>query len=272
MKKNIFLLLLTIGTAMALFGCGRNNQDHAEQKGTDAVGTENHAVSDVTGTESAADTENTSQLKLGTAVEIPESFEGELAETDAHESLERAIAKYCNVAEEDYFNVRYYYNYVDLNGDSNDEILALVLGHNIKGIDGNVLLWLDESDEDKISDASVKQAFRQIGVPVYVSNHMTQGYRDLIIADIRNTTDDAVTEAGTDNVVSDGATGEGDGLMNSVDQTYKLLTWNGDQYQTLQEGKVLYHLEGYEGSAILTNNIESDWINDNYHVLGEAMR
>ena len=58
----------------------------------------------------------------------------------------------------------------------------------------------------------------------------------------------------------------------SVDQQYRLLLWNGERYQRIEEGQALFSLAGYEGLAILTNNIESDLVNDNYHFLGEAMR
>ena len=57
-----------------------------------------------------------------------------------------------------------------------------------------------------------------------------------------------------------------------TEQQYRLLVWDGERYQTLDEGTALFSLEGYEGIAILTNNIESDLVNDNYHFLGEAMR
>ena len=54
-------------------------------------------------------------------------------------------------------------------------------------------------------------------------------------------------------------------------QSYTLLVWTGEKYQELEEGAPLSGLGGYEGTAVLTNNLESDRINDNYHFLGESM-
>ena len=339
MKKRAVVRILTAAVLTSvLAGCGGKGTENAKNNNTGTAGTED--TIDNIGAESAAGTENgSSQLQLGSAVEIPESFDGQLAETDAHEYLERVIAAYCNVPEEEYANVRYYYNYVDLNGDSENEILALVLGQNVQGIEGNILLWLDDEDWNDVEDADaddVEQAFKQVGVPIYISNHMTGGYRDLIIPE--NTNIVAGTEgSGLDTVgggngdeidaevTATGVTGvdvtsEGEGMDGANDgadtsaagavgagagaagtdtagdgsdtvgtdaqdmsselgiplipseQQYRLLVWNGERYQRPEEGTALFTLEGYEGIAILTNNIESDYLNDNYHFLGEAMR
>ena len=319
-KKAVILALAAAMLTSAIAGCGRRNTDNPKDNNTGMANTE--GTIDNTGTESAMNTENgSSQLQLGYAVEIPENFDGQLAETKAHERLERVIADYCNVPEEEYANVRYYYNYVDLDGDSETEILALVLGQDVEGIQGNILLWLDEDDDEDDDDKdAVEQAFKQVGTPIYISNHMTGGYRDLIIpnntnlvmgtegsgldtvggstgnepvvdADVTMTgvTGTSITEtddsnssnsSGTGSTGSDSDTssGETDGAgelgipLIPSEQQYRLLVWDGERYQTLDEGTALFSLEGYEGIAILTNNIESDLVNDNYHFLGEAMK
>ncbi len=314
MKKKVIILLLTsavITSAMAGCGCGRGNAgNNTNDNGADITGTEEFTADD-TGTESVFDTENaTSQLQLGNAVEIPQGWEGQLAETNAHGELERVIADYCGVAQEDYTNVRYYYNYVDLNGDSKNEILALVLGENVTGVDGNVLLWIDDAEDGNITKDSVRQSFHQVEAPVYISNHMTEGYRDLIVAnytgaaDINtdgtaadtNTADTAASTRSIDSDTTQGnATKQGtapaDGVTQNADnQTgtennaagaaeassvgvgYRLLVWTGEKYQDLEEGTALDSLDDYEGTAILTNNMESDLANENYHFLGEALK
>ena len=158
MKKRAMLLFFTSVLCMAFaVGCGRGKQDNADGSHQTAQDTQQGGEIDSTGTESAADSETTSQLQLGNAVEIPESFDGELAETEAHPQLEKAIAEYSGIAEEDYGNVRYYYNYVDLNGDGRNEILALVLGQDVTGIDGNMLLWLDEPEDVNVTSHSIRQ-------------------------------------------------------------------------------------------------------------------
>lgn len=252
MKKNA-VLVVCVSVVFAVFtgGCGNH---------TDTADTEENLQSEQTGTEAVMepDTENnSSQLQLGTAVEIPAGFQGQRSETDANEQLEKIIAEYYHVAEENYANVRYNYNYTDLNGDGENEILAFVSGEQAEGIDGNVLLWLDEADTDRLSANSVRQVFHQAEAPVYISSHMTQGYRDLIISDNRNTV--SIEEVRSCAVPV------------SLEQTYLLLTWNGEQYQAPEEGTALFSLDGYEGTAVLTD-IKSDSMNADYHFLGEAMK
>lgn len=290
MKKRAMLLFFTSVLCMAFAaGCGRGKQDNADGSHQTAQDTQQGGEIDSTGTESAADSETTSQLQLGNAVEIPESFDGELAETEAHPQLEKAIAEYSGVSEEDYGNVRYYYNYVDLNGDGRNEILALVLGQDVTGIDGNMLLWLDEPEDVNVTSHSIRQVFRQVGAPIYISNHMTEGYRDLIITEKQaaNGNGDrtkAVNAANAGRTVDgeetsldetaglDETTGENGAEMISIEQTYFLSVWKGDKYQELEEATAISSLDGYEGTAILTNNMESDIVTDNYHFLGEAMK
>lgn len=290
MKKNMrALVFVTAVLAFSMAGCGKN-QAGSDDNGTNLGNTEDNAAVDPTGAGNMADAEGSSQLQLGSAVEISAGFQGELAETSAHAQLEKAITEYCGIAESDYVNVRYYYNYVDLNGDGTNEILALALGQKVSGINGNVLLWMDETD-DNIGAGAVRQAFWQVGVPVYISNHMTEGYRDLILDDNRDALGDGGGRQAEDIDVSnagrtadgrrtslqrtaglDETTGENGAALIALDPSYMLLTWEGGKYQDFENGTALSSLEGYEGTAILTNNIESDFINDNYHVLGEAMR
>lgn len=286
MKKRAVLLLLTLAVFLAAaMGCGQEKQGNSNDNDADASEIDEGA--EAAGTEAAMDTEGTSQLQLGSAVEIPASFEGQHAETGAHARLDRAIAEYCDVAEEDYGHVRYYYNYVDLNEDGESEILALVSGKEAPGIDGNMLLWLDESEDEKITRHSIRKAFRQTGAPVYISDHMTDGYRDLILTqerDVfgRNGTED-VNAANAGRTVEgeetsldetaglDETTGVNGAEMLAVEEAYLLLVWAGDNYQEPEEGAAVSSLDGYEGTAVFTNNIESDIAGGNYHILGEAM-
>lgn len=331
MKKRLFLMVLTTTVlTSALAGCGRKEENNANDNTVNEAATE-EIIQEDTETETIMGTEEdtTNQLQLGNAVEIPEGWDGEAAETDAHGQLERVIAEYCGVAETDYANVRYYYNYVDLNGDSKNEILAFVIGNEVAGIDGTMLLWIDDSENGNITKDSVKQSFKKVGTPVYISNHMTEGYRDLILADdsamaaakvetTSNADANAVGEpaSGTDVNAADEATNGTDTKTRSVDSDttqgnatkqapadgtventesatttslekspadenltdailaepeYRLLVWTGEKYQELEEGTVLENLEGQEGTAIITNNLEADFSNDNYHFLGEAM-
>lgn len=310
MKKKVMILFFAsaiLTSALTGCGCGRGNtNDNTNINGTEEMTQEEF------GTETINDTENAgSQMQLGSAVEIPQGFDGQLAETEPHGQLERVIADYCGVAQEDYTNVRYYYNYADLNGDSKKEILALVFGENVTGIDGNVLLWIDGADDDNFTKDSVKQSFANVSAPVFISNHMTEGYRDLILANYTDAADEAAgnangnTQADNPDTVqarnqvqpkNAAAAQTGDAQADTTDTAqedtavttsengteqpagtasmgvgYRLLVFQGERYQTLEEGTALDSLDNYEGTAILTNDMERDMQNDNYHFLGEAL-
>ena len=314
MKKKVMILFFAsaiLTSALTGCGCGRGNTGGNTNDNTNTNGTEEMTQEEF-GTETINDTENAgSQMQLGSAVEIPQGFDGQLAETEPHGQLERVIADYCGVAQEDYTNVRYYYNYADLNGDSKNEILALVFGENVTGIDGNVLLWIDGADDDNFTKDSVKQSFANVSAPVFISNHMTEGYRDLIIANYTDAADEAAgnangntqadnpdtvqarnqvqpknaTAAQTGDAQADttDTAQEGTAVTTSENGTeqpagaasmgvgYRLLVFQGGRYQTLEEGTALDSLDNYEGTAILTNDMERDMQNDNYHFLGEAL-
>ena len=314
MKKKVMILFFAsaiLTSALTGCGCGRGNTGGNTNDNTNINGTE-EITQEEFGTETINDTENAgSQMQLGSAVEIPQGFDGQLAETEPHGQLERVIADYCGVAQEDYTNVRYYYNYADLNGDSKKEILALVFGENVTGIDGNVLLWIDGADDDSFTKDSVKQSFANVSAPVFISNHMTEGYRDLIIANYTDAADEAAGNANgntqadnpdtvqarnqvqpknaaaaqTGNAQADttDTAQEGTAVTTSENGTeqpagtasmgvgYRLLVFQGERYQTLEEGTALDSLDNYEGTAILTNDMERDMQNDNYHFLGEAL-
>lgn len=327
MKRKAITLFLTMAVAISAVGCGRGNDnknntgivENTENKGAGNVGTESVMENTESGTEN-----DFNQLQLGNALELPEGFEGAEGETDAHGDLEKLIAKHLNIGEENYKSIRYYYNYVDLNGDSKNEILAMVLGESLNDQGGNRLLWIDASGDNLTTDA-ILQEFQGVSAPVYISNHMTEGYRDLILCNnIGINNDTAPGAAGTENGTANGtntAAGTENGTANGTNTTagtengtangtnttagtdngnlgdtdtpaganngntngtstmngdksnsgYVLLKWNGNKYQEINEGTVLNDLTGYEGNAVITNDLERDYREDTYHFLGEAM-
>jgi len=284
MKRKVFTLFLSTAIAMSAIGCGRANDkkdntgsvDNTENQGAGTIGSESVMESTENGTES-----DFNQLQLGNALELPEGFEGAEGETDAHGELEQVIAQHLNIAEEDYQNISYYYNYVDLNGDSKNEILVMVMGERLNQDGGNRLIWLDASG-DSLSADSILQEFTGISAPVYISNHMTEGYRDLILCnnigmnnditqDNLGTGTDETGAAASDTSQAAGGNGSMESSSDNGRSGYVLLVWKGDKYQEIQEGTVLEDLQGYEGSAIITNDMSRDFREDTYHFLGEAM-
>lgn len=255
MKKRVVMMFLALALAATFMtGCGTqtkapqenstetkdesvnadNGNTESGNANNDNVDNDNTDTTDAA-TESTEDT--TSQLQLGYALEIPKGFEKILPEAKPNQMVEKIIAQYYNVPQNQSEKLAYYYNYVDLNGDSVDEILALVAEvdkdwDEADEIDEESLLWISIEDENVIADA-VNQVFTEAEAPVYISYHMTEGYRDLIIRE--------------------------------DEDEYYLLVWNGERYQTENEGQRLPNLNGYEGQAVLT-------MEGNYHVLGSAQQ
>lgn len=252
-------LVMTLTNAIML-GCGRSqNENNANTKVEETTENRQNAPveniaepqeetgnADNTGANGAntdnADTENadntaTSQLQLGYALEIPKGFEKVLPEAEPNQMVEKVITQHYNIPQNQYDKLAYYYNYVDLNGDGADEILACILEidkdwDEADEAEEETVLWISIEDENVISDA-VKQEFADAEAPVFISHHMTEGYRDLILRE--------------------------------DEDEYHLLVWNGERYQTENEGEELPNLNGYEGQAVLT-------LEGTYHVLGSAQQ
>lgn len=239
MKNKIVICgIVGIFLVSALTGCGSRNRTETEQDNqsastvsTESAGDFSEDFSENITMDDTQSMDTTDQLGLGNAVEIPEGWDGQLAETESDQRIERIIAEYCNIEEPAESRTPYYYNYVDLDGDSRDEILALVLGEEQK------LLWIAAETEN--GEEAVRKEFRNIEAPVYISHHMTEGYRDLI-------------------------------MQRAGELGYVRVVWKGDGYQDVSEGEILQDLNGYEGTAVLTNNMQTDLANENYHFLGEA--
>lgn len=252
MKKRIVVMFMTLVIVSSfLVGCGFGKKKDTPM--TDKEDTQKEEfvrdTEEMLGTEIVPGSTQADEMTLGAAVEVPKGFESNMAEEAAHPELELVIAQYCNVPEENYEQVRYYYNYVDLNGDKDEEILALVLLDGVKDFKENVLLWIDASKEELTKD-SVKQAFHKVGAPVFISNEMTEGYRDLIV---KNESED--NEHKQEN-----------------DTMYTLLKYtNEGKYQEIKDGKKLEHLDDYSGHAIITNDIMTEYDKNMYHFLGEGL-
>lgn len=71
----------------------------------------------------------------------------------------------------------FYYNYIDLNNDGDNEIFVLVVGPYTSGSGGSTAFILEE----KRHRLSIKQKFTLVNVPIVISESMTNGYRDIIV-------------------------------------------------------------------------------------------
>ena len=200
MRKGIHKaeLILVILAAAAFCGCGKSNTDTSAK--TDSIGA----------SETVTDSENTSAGMLNatyeenTAAEATtsennhteaETFEETLidqieqeiqkntpaitvsyAETEEYPELAEFLITYFEIPEEYLAESRYYYNYVDLNEDGTEEILALVVGDYTTGSGGDTVLFIEKEAENFV----VSDAFYMVRTPVIISDNMTNGWHDLI--------------------------------------------------------------------------------------------
>lgn len=152
---------------------------------------------------------------------------GVYAEAQPNKELEEKMIEYLQIPNDFLDETKYYYNYVDLNNDSKEEIFTVVMGPYTSGTGGSMALYMVQDDT---GEWQVQQEFTLIQTPVIVSNKVTNGNKDLIV-------------------------------MNSgggADGNYVVLTYKDGKYATVNEGTVIQGLEGITGKAIISNDIAEE--------------
>lgn len=206
MKKRIHkaeIILITLTAAM-LCGCGKTNTDTTERNdasgiaGTEALEQEKLEYASTEPADVAEDASSTETLdKMETEAKDTETENEELslkeqieqeveyytqeitvtyAETAEYPALAEFLISYFEIPQEYQAESRYYYNYVDLNEDGINEILALVVGDYTTGSGGDTVLLI----EDRAEGFSVAEAFYMVRTPVLISDNITNGWHDLI--------------------------------------------------------------------------------------------
>jgi hypothetical protein len=148
------------------------------------------------------------------------------AEAKPNVELEKAIIDYLEIPEEYLAKTKYYYNYVDLNMDGNNEIFVVVMGPYTSGTGGSTALHITQAN----TGMKVNQKFTMIQTPVIVSDKVTNGGKELIVRK------------------------SGGGATSS----YVVLTCSDGKYTTVNEGTAIPGLEAVFGKAIISNDILKD--------------
>lgn len=172
---------------------------------------------------------------------LPQGVEQIKAETEPNELLRQAIVDYYEIPEEYWEQTKYYYNYVDLNGDGTEEIFAVVMGSYTSGSGGNSALWCREHE----GEMEIMQAFTLVNTPVIVTkdalNGQEYGARGLIMQR------------------------SGGGAEAEIVQ----LTCSDGVYTNVADAPVIEDIEDIQGTAILCNNLIEDAESGNYLTLAE---
>lgn len=148
------------------------------------------------------------------------------AETKPNAELEKTVIDYLEIPEDSLAKTKYYYNYVDLNMDGNNEIFVVVMGPYTSGTGGSTALHIIQTN----TGLKVKQKFTLIQTPVIISDTVTNGAKELIVRK------------------------SGGGATSS----YVVLTCKDGKYTTVNEGTAIPGLEAVAGKAIISNDILKD--------------
>lgn len=137
--------------------------------------------------------------------------------------MRKLIIDYYEIPEEYYESTRYYYNYVDLDDDGEDEMFVVVMGPYTSGTGGSSALWVTTNS----GKLHVKQDFTIVNTPVIVSDNLTDGVHDLIVPYY------------------------GGGAQSQ----YSILEFQSDSFPRVSDGKMSETLDGVTGTAIIANDI-----------------
>lgn len=159
MKKTlcmVFFLAVLAGTA----GCGeKNNADTIEQTDTQ--------------------TEKTLEEHFFLAEQDEQNYNvlEEYSEDDEYPELAAFLTEYYQIPEEECKETRYYYNYIDLNEDGTDEIVAVTIGDTVSDTRGDVALILRLGENGQFE---VLGAFSEIHTPVMISDELENDWHKII--------------------------------------------------------------------------------------------
>lgn len=172
---------------------------------------------------------------------LPQGVEQIKAETQPNELLRQAIIDYYEIPEEFWEQTRYYYNYVDLNGDGAEEIFAVIIGSYTSGSGGDSALWCREYE----GEMKIMQAFTLVNTPVIVTEEALNG-----------------REYGAKGLIMQR---RGGGAETEIVQ----LSCSDGVYTNVADAPVIENPDEIQGTAIICNNLIEDMESGNFLTLAE---
>lgn len=229
-RTNLLALSLAGAMALSLAACGTSTTGNASSSASSAPAP---VASGTAATSSAA---AASAPEFSDAAWLPAGIEQLKSETKANPELAKAIIDYYQIPDDALATTRYYYNYVDLNDDGTDEILAVVSGPYTSGSGGDSMLWVMPN-----ADMAVSQAFTLVHMPIIVTDEMVNGAKQLVMQRYGGGANTEIVE----------------------------LTCSDGQYTNVSDGKVLENVDGIKGTAILYNDYAADTESGNFLTLAK---
>lgn len=252
MKKKIILTFMSVSILFGIAGCTSKDQVLPEtaivpqtENVTEALSGQTPATPAIDAAGEAAkaeasdeDAPDTDELFTGW---LPDSVTQLKSETAPHKALQEKIIDYYEIPEEYFKETKYYYNYVDLNGDGTDEIFAVIIGSYVSGSGGNSALWCKETD----AGIEILQAFTLVNTPIVVT---------------QNTTD---TQTGNAKSLLLQRSGGG------ADTEIVLLSCPDGIYTNVADAHAVENTDEIGGTAIICNNLITDMENGTYLTLAD---
>lgn len=157
MNKTLTLILL-LSLSFSVLGCSSN------PKKTNSNLTKKAPVQDLTG--------------LNPLYTLPKTLKRIPSHKEERPALIKALIKGLKIPKEYANNTLLYYNRVDLDPNLQEEYFVELLGRYTSGTGGNTGVWVGV----KNGEYKILQIFTLMKMPLIISDHKTNGHRDLINA------------------------------------------------------------------------------------------
>lgn len=233
MKKNTVSLFIAASALVLMAGCAGGTKNSTIQTGV--AESDSQAGQELDAEMSASEESST---ETGAFDWLPTGIEQVKAETEPNEELRKLIVEYYEIPEDELADSRYYYDFVDLDGDGENEIFAVVVGSYTSGSGGSSALWCAQQD----GALAVKQAFTLVNMPVIVVDNEEGGAKDLILE-------------------RSGGGAESERVV---------LTCTDGIYTNVSDAEPVSALESVQGVAILCNDLADDMQTGSYLTLEPA--
>jgi hypothetical protein len=216
------IIICLIGSSIAMSGCNSKSDSTGKPNSENANVKDEENINDNSNTKNGEDNKGQSNIILIDN----DNITARLSENVENPELVKAIIGKLDLDEEAAKETRYYYNYVDLNGDGINEIFVQLVGPYTSGTGGdNAIIFTEKNGKlEEIDD------FKLIHNPIIISNEKTNGYSDIIVQK------------------SDGG----------AKKEYAVLKYDGDDYSDVNESEVISSIDNVSGAAIISNDMSKE--------------
>ncbi|MFV0465210.1 MAG: hypothetical protein ACK5ML_03985 [Lachnospiraceae bacterium] len=185
------------------------------------------------------DTDNNDAQGNGTANEDNNdpytAFQPVLSENQKNDELENLILEYYAIPIEAANGISYMYNYIDLNQDGTDEVLAMLTGAYTYSTNGSILMYFSTDPASDGADSTAAdsqrtyktiQSFPGVAQPIIISDSQTNGRKDIIAG--------------------------------NPAAPYLILSYTGTEYTGVETAAPLTDLSAVSGTMLMINDVMQD--------------